>query len=81
MTKGHGTSGNTKKEGKMTEFNFTLSLEDGLGKYVTKWISVVDNEVIAEGHTAKEVYEKARELRPGKSPFIMKVPIDQVMLL
>ncbi|MCL5782596.1 MAG: DUF5678 domain-containing protein [Candidatus Thermoplasmatota archaeon] len=63
------------------EFNYILTLENELGKYVEKWIAVVDEEIVAEGKTADVVYNKAKQLRPNSVPLIMKVPVDQVMIL
>jgi len=65
----------------MSEYDFVLSLGDKLGEYVHQWIAVVDNEIIAKGRSAKEVYDEAKRRYPNKTPFIMKVPADEVMLL
>jgi hypothetical protein len=64
-----------------SEFEFVLSMGDKLGDYVHQWIAVVDDELVANGQNAKEVYNKAKEQYPNKTPFIMKVPADEVMLL
>ncbi|MHB1709485.1 MAG: DUF5678 domain-containing protein [Thermoplasmataceae archaeon] len=63
------------------EFNYLLTLEDKLGKYVEKWIAVVNDEIVAEGNNATEVYKRAMELHPKSIPLIMKVPVDAVMIL
>lgn len=65
----------------MSEFEFVLSMGDKLGEYVHQWIAVVDNELVAKGQSAKEVYDEAKKRHPTKTPFIMKVPADEVMLL
>jgi hypothetical protein len=41
----------------------------------------VNNQFVARGKTAKEVYEKAKEQNPSKVPFIMKVPTEKLMVL
>ena len=65
----------------MSEYDYVLSVGDKLGDYVDEWIAVVNNQIIARGKTAKEVYEKAKEQSPSKVPFIMKVPTEKVMVL
>lgn len=57
-----------------------LSMQD-LGKYVDKWIAIVDDEIVSIGKTGKEVFKRAREKHPQKSPLILKVPSQAVMLL
>ncbi len=58
-----------------------MSISDELGKHLGQWIAVVDNEIVASGETAKEVYEKAKQKYPDSEPFIMKIPKETVMLL
>lgn len=70
-----------QKDENSNEFNYILTLEDKLGKYVEKWIAVVNAEIVAEGDTATEVYTKAKSKHPDSVPFIMKVPVDEVMIL
>lgn len=57
-----------------------LSMRD-LGKYVDKWIAIVDNEIVSVGTTGKDVFKQARQKHPDKAPFILKVPSNSVMLL
>jgi len=57
-----------------------LSIKD-LGKYVDKWIAIVDDEIVSVGDTGKKVFKQAREKHPKKSPLILKVPSNTVMLL
>jgi hypothetical protein len=42
---------------------------------------VVGDEIVAHGETAKEVFIKAKQEYPGKTPFIMKVPSDVVTVM
>ena len=72
-------SGMTTKS--MSEFEFILSLGNKLGEYVDEWIAVAGNKIVARGLSAKEVFDKAKEISPSKTPFIMKVPADKVMVL
>jgi hypothetical protein len=65
----------------MSEYQYVLSAGDKLGEYVDEWIAVVDNQIIAHGKTAKEVYEKAKNYSKSKTPFIMRVPTSKVMVL
>ncbi len=64
-----------------TQFDYVLSLGDKLGEYIDEWIAIVDNKVVARGSEAKEVFDLAKELHPKKTPLIMKVPADRVMVL
>jgi len=63
-----------------TEFEYVMTMSD-LGRYVDKWIAVVDNRVVAKGTNAKKVFDKAKKLYPARELFIMKVPANRVMLL
>ena len=62
------------------EFNCLLSTPD-LGKYVGKWIVIVDNKVVAAGTVGKKVFAEAKRKYPGSKPLLMKVPSETVMLL
>lgn len=57
-----------------------LSMRD-LGKYVDKWIAIVDGEIVSIGNVGKEVFKQARQKYPEKTPLILKVPSNTVMLL
>ena len=63
-----------------SEFEYVMAMSD-LGRYVDKWIAVVDNHVVAKGINAKKVFNKAKKLHPARELFIMKVPANRVMLL
>jgi peptidyl-tRNA hydrolase len=65
----------------MSEYEYVLSIGDKLGEYVDEWIAVVDNQIVARGKSAKEVYEKAKKYDSSKMPFIMRVPTSKVMVL
>ncbi|MBX8636718.1 MAG: hypothetical protein KIS30_05385 [Thermoplasmata archaeon] len=70
------------KNGKVAgELEFVASMEDELGKYVDQWIAVVGNRIVAEGNSAKEVFDRAKKVSPREVPFIMKVPRDKIMVL
>jgi len=62
------------------EFDCLLSMRD-LGKYVGKWIAVVDGEIVSVGSSGKEVLRASREKFPKNTPLILKVPSYSVMLL
>ncbi len=63
-----------------SEFEYIMTMRN-LGRYVDKWIAVVDNHVVAKGMNAKEVFEAAKKKYPKQEPLIMKVPSNRVMLL
>lgn len=62
------------------EFECLLSMTD-LGKYVDKWIAIVDDEIVFTGNAGKTVFKKARKKYPTKTPLILKVPSNANMLL
>lgn len=63
-----------------SSYECLLSMRD-LGKYVDKWIAIVDDEIISIGNTGKEVFKQARQKYPEKTPLVLKVPSSTVMLL
>lgn len=63
------------------ELEYLMSVEDKLGNYVDRWVAVVEERIVAEGDTAREVFEKAKKQFPNKIPFIMKVPADDIMVM
>jgi len=65
----------------MTHTDFTMTTSKALGGFTGKWVSMVDNEVIAKGNDAKHVFAQAKKKYPNKIPLVMKVPTDGVMLL
>jgi len=66
---------------KRGEFEYIVSMGDELGRYVEKWIAVLDNSVVASGDDLKEVYGEAKRKYPTRTPFVMKVPADKIMVL
>ena len=64
-----------------SEYEYILSVRDQLGEHLGKWIAVVGEEIVSTGDNAKEVYLKAKEKHADKTPFIMKIPKETVMLL
>ncbi len=64
-----------------SEYEYIMSISNELGNYLGKWIAVVDNEIVASGDNAKEVYDKAKVKYPEREPFIMKIPEESIMLL
>ena len=63
------------------ELEFVASMEDELGKYVDLWIAVVDNRIVAEGNSAREIFDRAKKVSPKEVPFVMKVPRDKMTVL
>ena len=64
-----------------SEYEYVMSISDKLGKYLGDWMSVVDEDIVAAGQDAKAVYDKARKKYPSRTPFVMKIPKETVMLL
>jgi len=63
-----------------SEFEYLLSMHD-LGKYVGKWIAVVDGKIVSTADSGKEVLKESRDKCPERAPLILKVPTHSVMLL
>ena len=57
-----------------------MAMKD-LGKYVNKWVAVVDNKVVAIGDSGKAVFKESKQKHPNKIAFIMKIPSNVAMLL
>ena len=50
-----------------------------LGKYVDKWIAIIDRKVVASGNVGKEVLEgRSGDIR---EPLSLKVPSSAIMLM
>ena len=64
----------------MDYLNYLMTVPN-LQDYVGKWIALVDKEIVASGDSGKAVFEQAKSKYPKKEPFIMKLPIETVMLL
>ena len=58
-----------------------LMLTRDLGKYVGKWIAIVDEEIVSIGDAGKQVFKEAKQKHPRKTPFVVKIPSSSVMLL
>ena len=52
-----------------------------MANYAGKWVCVIDNEIVAKGNNAKNVYDTCKKKHPEKIPLVMKVPTTGVMLL
>jgi hypothetical protein len=63
------------------ELEYIISIGDKLGDYVNLWIAVVDDQIVAKGASAIEVFQQAKKQHPKKIPFVMKVPSDTVMVM
>lgn len=63
-----------------SEFQCLMSMPD-LGKYIGKWIAIVDGKVVASGDQGKLVFQEVKKKYPKREPLILKVPADKVMLL
>jgi len=70
-----------KRTLKSVNFEFSMSTGKTLSDFAGKWVSMIDNQVVAKGTDAKVVFDIAKKKYPDKVPLIMKVPTDGVMLL
>lgn len=62
------------------ESNYEVFLKTDLKKYEGKWIAIAQNEIVAYGDNAKEVYKKAQEKFPNKKIMIVKVPEKESLI-
>lgn len=62
------------------EFQCLMSMPD-LGSYIDKWIAIVGDEIVAVSDRGSEVFRKSKEKDPNKTPMILKIPSERVMLL
>lgn len=49
-------------------------------KYAGKYVAVVNETLVAVGHSRKEVEDKARAIAPGKIPSVLRVPREEHMV-
>lgn len=66
---------------KKSEFEYIMTIGNELGKFVDQWIAVIDEEIVASDASIVNVYREVREKHASKTPLIMKVPSDRVMVL
>lgn len=64
----------------MDELEYLVTHYDS-SLYAGVWVAMVDNEVISTGERLKDVLEEVRGKRPGREPFVTKLPKDPVMVL
>ena len=62
-----------------TEFDFFVKAD--LKPYRGKYIALVGNKVVASGNTAKEVWQKAKNKYPKKTPTLAKLPKEEALVL
>ncbi len=72
----------SKKDGgkQLNELEHLVSYYDS-SLYAGVWVAMVDNEVISTGERLKDVLEEVRRKKPGREPFVTKLPKDPVMVL
>jgi len=60
--------------------NYDYFIEANLEKYVGEWVAICDNNIVAHGKNAKNVFEEASKKCPGKKPLLSKVPAKAAMI-
>jgi Family of unknown function (DUF5678) len=48
-------------------------------QYAGKYIAVVNESLVAVGHSGKEVEDRARAIEPNKMPSVLRVPREEDM--
>ena len=51
-----------------------------LSRYAGEWVAIINDKVVAHGNRVKEIISKSKEIEPGKTPFIAKVPSKKILL-
>ncbi|HTY43693.1 MAG TPA: DUF5678 domain-containing protein [Patescibacteria group bacterium] len=54
--------------------NFESLNEEDMSKYAGKWIAIIDNQVVANKNSFKEIYEFTKMKFPNKKPLFGKLP-------
>lgn len=63
------------------ELEYIQSISSELAKHRGKWLVVVGDDLVYTGQDVKKGYNEAKRKYPGKSPFIIQIPKEEVMLL
>ena len=63
---------------KSKEFEFYVKAD--LSKYEGKYITIVDDKVVASGDNAKDVWNEAKK-KTGRIPTLAKVPKEEALIL
>ena len=61
------------------EFNYFIKAD--LTRYKGSYIAIVGNKVVAHGDSAKEVWGRARQKYPDKTPTLAKLPKEEALIL
>ncbi|MBI4392329.1 MAG: hypothetical protein HY556_00830 [Euryarchaeota archaeon] len=56
------------------EKNSEWFAKQNLRQFVGKWVSVVDQEIIAVDKSLQDVIRATQEKAPGKEPYVVMVP-------
>ncbi len=60
--------------------NYEVFMKEGFGKYKGKWIAICEKNIVSSGENAKETFEKAQGICPGKKIMIVKIPEEHTMI-
>jgi len=61
--------------------SYHFFINNDLSEYAGKWVAIVDEEVVASGDNAKEVFEAAKSKFPDRLPALAKIPKDEILIL
>lgn len=66
----------------MSDFDLAMSMPD-VEKYIGKWVSVIDHEIVAIGDSLEEVYLEAIKKRKdcNSVPYVVMIPTGDPMIL
>ena len=64
-----------------SEYEYILSAREQLGQHLGEWIAIVGDDIVSTGDDAQKVYQKAKERHADKTPLILKIPKETLMLL
>ena len=61
--------------------NYEWYLSANLGKYLGKWIAIVDRHIVASGESLKDIYAKVGKEYPGQKPLFEFVDRKKLQIL
>jgi len=60
--------------------NYGVFMKESFEKYKGKWVAICEKDIVSAGENAKETFEKAQKICPGKKIMIARVPEEQTMI-
>ena len=62
------------------EQNYNFFIKTNLDEYISEWIAICENQVVAHGTNPKDVFRKAKEKYPKKRIMLTRVAEKETMI-